>query len=356
VLAAAGSTVFAIAAVFRNRRPMVAGRRVRLETHDGLRQLLVEVCSRVGTRMPDNVLLIPEPQFYVTQSRLGTLDGPLRGRTLALGLPLLKVLSTGELASVVSHEFAHFHGRDLPFSALTAPLYRGLETSVGSLMASQFMPGSAIGWIIRLLVLPQVQFVQAMHWYFHSLNMILSRRRELRADWIAARCFGTTAASSALRLTHAAGAAFGEAIKSLPLEDPDGFFSAWAGRWTKILSTGFDEQPAAEPESEFDSHPPLATRLAAMPFLSAAPLSSTSDLQAEFVEEERTVSRDFAPFVRRYQRLLREQARERGDSPGADDSSDASPPQPSPVKCPKCLTEVIPTFHGCCPKCDESLK
>jgi hypothetical protein len=46
--------------------------------------------------------------------------------------------------------------------------------------------------------------------------------------------------------------------------------------------------------------PPLTTRLAAMPFLSAAPLPSTIDLQAELGEVERKVSRDFAPFVRSY--------------------------------------------------------
>jgi hypothetical protein len=46
--------------------------------------LISEVCTRVGTAMPDNVLLIPEPQFFVTQSRLATPDGPLRAGATAV--------------------------------------------------------------------------------------------------------------------------------------------------------------------------------------------------------------------------------------------------------------------------------
>jgi len=356
LLAGVGSTFFTLVSLLRRPRPVVGGRRADGEAFPGLRDLLAEVSTRVGTRMPDHVLVVPEPQFYVTQSRLKTSDGTLRGRTLVLGLPLISVMETDELAAILAHESGHFQGRDLVFSMLAMPVYQGLGMAVATLQGTQAVSDSGLLWIIRLLVMPQLHFLLALQWYFHALNMILSRRRELRADWISARCFGTNAASSALRTADAAGRAFNDAAKSLPTVDPEGIFAAWAQRWRQIRSTGFNEKPVAEPESEFDSHPSLAVRLAVLPYLSAAPLKAQPDLMTELAEVAKKVSQDFAPVLKKYQQQSREAAREASGTTVDDVSADEPAIQPSLVPCRKCGVEVVPTFHGCCPRCDEPLK
>ena len=214
------SSVMALGSVLRPRPIQQIGRSVALDAHSTLRRLLNEVGTRVGSTLPDHVVLAAEPVFFVTQGSVAVQNGTLKGRTLVMGLPLIKILTTDELAAVLAHEMAHFSGRDTLYSMLAAPVYRGLQAAVISMGGPGWRRGSATAAVIRILQLPATQLLVAMYWYFHSLNMILSRRRELRADWVAAKSFGTEAHCSALRKTSVAMPHYATALNTITWKAP----------------------------------------------------------------------------------------------------------------------------------------
>ena len=52
---------------------------------------------------------------------------------------------------------------------------------------------------MKLLLVPAILFLVALYRYFASIDAILSRSREYRADWIAAMSYGSKASVSALQ-------------------------------------------------------------------------------------------------------------------------------------------------------------
>jgi Zn-dependent protease with chaperone function len=319
-----------------------------------LRALVSDVCRRVGSRMPENVLLQAGPVFYVTQARMKTFDGIVTGRTLALGAPILHQLDAGELSAVLAHEFAHFSGRDVMYSTFTYRAYQGLEASLQTLMEAYNQRRSAAGWIMRTLQLPSIHLLLSSYEYFHSIDMILSRRRELRADWISARTYGKEPFSRALRKCAAIDAHFSESLKSIRWSDERAFFSAYDGlvRCAEASLDAFSRQKESEVETELSSHPSISTRVDTLPPFPAGPAAEVSRLPAELAGDEGRLSTLFTPLVAEYQQGLSESIAERpresvSDDPRAEAVSDGA------TTCPSCGRTVVPTFHGTCPECNE---
>jgi Zn-dependent protease with chaperone function len=275
---------------------------LKLSEHPVLLRLVSNVCAAVGSSMPDNVILNADPTFYVTQGRQMTLDGQVKGRTLALGMPLLKVMSSSELSSVLAHEFAHFSGRDTLYSSLAAPVHRGLQTSVRVL--GSVRGGSSTAVAVAILQLPSLHFLVACTQFFGSITMLINRRRELRADWIAAQRFGKVAFCSALRKAIEISSDFPESMKTLTWSNAGGLFSSYAAL--------LEREPAKlgeycckaleEEESEYSSHPSLTTREGTLPTFKASVDVPAGDLLAELAADEVRLSEAFAPIVADYQR------------------------------------------------------
>ena len=104
-------------------------------TYPGLYSIIDDVCRRVKTKKPTAIILLAEPNFFVMKGKLATFDGVVKGRILALGMPLLKELNSLEISSILAHEFAHFSGRDTLYSVIVSPVYRGIISSMESLGA-----------------------------------------------------------------------------------------------------------------------------------------------------------------------------------------------------------------------------
>ena len=83
-----------------------------------------------------------------------TLDGVVEGRTLAIGMPLLKELSLQELKAVLAHEFSHFSGNDTLYSVFVAPVYKSLGSAIEDLKTFTFDS-------IKFLLLLQAMFLSA---------------------------------------------------------------------------------------------------------------------------------------------------------------------------------------------------
>ena len=106
---------------------------------------------------------------------------------LVLGLPLLQLLDREELASVIAHEFGHFHDARRRFSSW---IYR-----------------SRVGWhrvldgLSRQALGSQVLLLLFFRWYtrcFDEHSFVLARRQEYAADAAAQAVAGTTPTATAL--------------------------------------------------------------------------------------------------------------------------------------------------------------
>jgi len=143
--------------------------------------LVQQIAKSTGARMPDNIVLGLDTNFFATTAPVHTPTSRrlLTGQTLYLSLPLMRVLSLEEMKAVIGHELAHFSGSDTIYSRQFAPIYRGLAEAVDTGDAEKPKKKS-------ILLLPARLFVRFMMNCFHQNAAKSSRARELRADTIGA--------------------------------------------------------------------------------------------------------------------------------------------------------------------------
>ena len=145
-----------------------------------------QCASAVGAMPPDNILVGMSANFYVTQSPILLMgrSSVVKGRTLYVSAPLLKLMSEMEIKAVLAHEFAHFTGSDTVYSTQIAPVYASLNNGITALK-------SEIDWNIQGIVLAVPMLITLIyHKLFHILNSAISRKRELRCDEIASFVYG----------------------------------------------------------------------------------------------------------------------------------------------------------------------
>lgn len=142
--------------------------------------LVQQIAKTTGARMPDNIVLGLDTNFFATNAPVHTPTSRrlLMGQTLYLSLPLMRVLSLDEMKAVIGHELAHFSGADTLFSRQFAPIYRGLAEAAEVSDESKQSK--------NILLLPARLFLRFMMNCFHHNAAKASRSRELRADSIGA--------------------------------------------------------------------------------------------------------------------------------------------------------------------------
>lgn len=163
--------------------PAVEAVRVPEERAAALFARVRELCARVGTEAPTNLLAGVDDNFFVTESPLPIVDGVAEGRSLYVSLALLRVLDREETDAVLAHEMGHFVGGDTAFTRRMAPR---LSASVRYLQALQD-------------ALPPVFYF--MRAYFAAFDLALlrtERDREFAADGLAARTVSGAALARAL--------------------------------------------------------------------------------------------------------------------------------------------------------------
>jgi Zn-dependent protease with chaperone function/uncharacterized tellurite resistance protein B-like protein len=149
--------------------------------------MVQQIAKATKGRMPDNIILGLDPNFFATTAPMHTPTSRrlLTGQTLYLSLPLMRVLSLDEVKAVVGHELAHFSGADTIYSKQFAPIYRGLEEA--ALAADEHKKFDK-----NPLLMPARLFLRFMMDSFARNAAKANRARELRADSI-----GATASSPA---------------------------------------------------------------------------------------------------------------------------------------------------------------
>lgn len=135
------------------------------------------IAVKLGSKIPDNIVLGIEPQFFVTSGDIDIYSDKLekiRGETLFLSLPLMRLLKVEELASVIGHELGHFRTNDTRYSLYFAPVFTGLGKSIESLTYAD--------WKIKLACLPATVVLKTMLKILERNESKISQIREYEAD------------------------------------------------------------------------------------------------------------------------------------------------------------------------------
>ncbi|WP_079429471.1 M48 family metallopeptidase [Streptomyces katrae] len=386
-----GTVVLAVPIVrgmFMLRTPKpepLPGVRVTPAQEPALWQAVREVADQVGTRAPDEIVLIDEVNAAVSEDAtfLGLRAGT---RRLYLGLPLMTGLDEMQLRAVLAHEMGHYANFDTRLTPLIARGRAQLVRTIGHFhdradnteakerarqekraekriakgKKAKEIDTDGAGASYRAMAKIYTGYA---HFYMRA-TLSSSRRQELAADLASVRVAGRDSAASALRELNALDSAHGFYMSSYAtlgvgaglLPRPGQVF----GGLRHLLDARSDElddlrrELSTEPASPFDSHPALAERVARIEALpddgrtgqAARPalelLSSPQEALAALeqvvltpealalsrVDWDELVHRSMTTYVGRGAEEIREAVTAEGAGPGLDallDAIDADP-------------------------------
>jgi hypothetical protein len=254
VIATAGLLWWATVRALRPRRPAPAGVPVTRADAPALWQLVDAAAAAAGVRPPDGLTVVAGAS--VVLSERVRLTGLLGGRReLFLGLPLLLAWDESRLRAAAAHELAHGTPRLGRFAPMA---YRG------RVALARIVPR-----IPRLS--PAGPILRAYAAWYRRRDAPFAAEQELAADRVAAEFAGGRAAAEVLRdapaldglqqLFHAEYLSPGWQAGHVPDDVFGGFLRVLAARADEMALLRARE---AEPPGEWDPHPPLADRVAAL--------------------------------------------------------------------------------------------
>jgi heat shock protein HtpX len=282
-IAAAGAMLWSL--VPRREKFEAPGLLIERSEHPRLFAEIDDIAASLDEPVPHEVYLIGQVNAFVADK--GGWLGFGSQRILAVGLPLLSLLTVAEIRGILAHEFAHYYSGD---TRMGPWVYR----AQGSMIRSFQNIGSLreVGRIAILQVLYQLVTV-VLKWnflFFLRVIQFVSRRKEFRADELACLVAGKEPMISGMKKIHEGGMAWTaywntEVAPVLqrgfipPLGDGLVRFLA-APQIAEQVAHGMEKEMAEGKASPYDTHPPLRERIAAMQALAtdAVELRETSAL------------------------------------------------------------------------------
>lgn len=213
------------------------------------------MAKRLKTAPPDHIVAGIDTNFFVTEAPLSVGGMPLKGRSLFVSIPLLRVLSMPEADAVLGHELAHFRGGDTRASAQLGPKLTQYDHYVHGMREGGF-------------TLVVYYFMQLYRMVFQIALSRDSREREFKADRTAAKLISAQAIAQSLVKIAAYDNYRSSTERALfernhTLDNTLGIADAVAqGLRPYAASIDFiDDMRTAHIPHPFDSHPPLAQRM-----------------------------------------------------------------------------------------------
>ncbi len=237
--------------------------------HPKLFHEIRRIAARAGEAAPAHVYATNDVNAFVAQR--GGIMGLFSHRVMGLGLPLLRVLSVGELRAVLAHEFGHFAAGDTKLGPWVHKA-RSAMVRVLDNLASASNAASEVGTISLVFAVLHAPF----RWFFSfymSFTQALSRAQEFAADALSARLEGSETVVTAL--TKVERAALGYSIYLRQEVAPiiaHGFLPPIGAGFAQFieaekvataLSSLVAEVEKSAETDRFDSHPPLGERVGA---------------------------------------------------------------------------------------------
>ena len=233
------------------------GPRLAEDEQPELHELVREVAAATGQEPPADVYLAADVNAAVTDT--GGLLGSGGRRVMIVGLPLLDVLTVGQLRAVLAHEFGHYYGGDTRLGPWFFRTYDAIARTVTNLEAAESM------W--------QKPF-ELYGEFFLRRSSAIKRQQEFMADELAAKAAGKQAAVECLQRISAAAPAYdhyweSEVVPVLGAGSRAPLLEGFRGfRSVERVREAMDESVRAELESTetdpYSTHPSLPERLAAL--------------------------------------------------------------------------------------------
>ncbi|MEW9700765.1 M48 family metallopeptidase [Paenibacillus sp. SI8] len=232
-----------------------------------------DICSQMGTQMPNHIILNARSRFYVTDASLCLPNGTIKGKILSLSLPMLDFLKLNELYSIISHEIAHFTGWDTDFSKKVSPVYNGSLTTLKHLFHGTVSNRSDLAPFMLLPSLIPMFILRSYLKWFHEVMLVVSRAREYRADTLAAQTCGTRSYTSALEKMHSINVVF----EKVSMHHLTGAYKEGRGiiNYYEVFRQSYDnlqgeiaqelQYSLNSKSSRDDTHPTLGERLSHLP-------------------------------------------------------------------------------------------
>jgi hypothetical protein len=254
VIATAGLLWYTTVRALRLRRPSPAGVPVTRSGAPDLWAVIDAAATAARVRPPDGVTVVAGATAALIEHV--RLTGLLGGRReLFLGLPLLLAWDEKRLRAVIAHELAH-----------------------GTPQLGRFAPMAYRGRVALARIVPRIPrrspagpLLRAYAKWYRSADAAFARDQELAADRIAAEFAGGRAAAEVLRdlpaldgmqqLFHAEYLSPGWQTGYVPDDVFGGFLRVLAAR-ADDMAVLRARKP--DPPGEWDAHPPLADRVAAL--------------------------------------------------------------------------------------------
>ncbi|ATY15364.1 Zn-dependent protease [Amycolatopsis sp. AA4] len=243
---------------FERSRDDVDGVPVTPEEQPELWATVRELAREVGTRPPDEIYLVPQVNAAVNEETHWA-GLRVRRRRMFIGAQLFAGLRVSQLRAILGHELGQYSNRHTRFAGAT---YRGRQT-IGRVVSGLSSTGS--GRLLRPI------FTAYATVYF-QVSARVSQQQELAADTDSARVAGTAAAASALREVEVLDAAWWVFLNDyatvawssgyLPERMAEGYQLLISDEKRVAEMASLRENPPTRAASKYDSHPPVAERIA----------------------------------------------------------------------------------------------
>ena len=237
-------------------------------TQPRLFAVLNEVAVAMKQRMPAEVYLLCDVDAWVTHR--GGVMGVGSRRVMGLGLPLLQLVSVSELKAILAHEFAHYCTGDVKLGPWIYKTRGAIARTLAGLSGTGF--DSLFFGYGRL---------------FLRVSAAVSRHQEYFADRLAAGAMGAGPLVSGLRKVSVGGHALGSYMTGE-------FGPVLAAGYVPSLVEGFstyleqphlsdalygrdDSLPSGSRPDQYDTHPALADRVAALNAVLVPPGTESSE-------------------------------------------------------------------------------
>lgn len=170
-----------------NKQIVVKGVLVTRQQQPGLWKMVQNVTNKMGTKLPDNIIVYFGDNYFVTQAPVVCYSGVSTGRTLVISLPCLYKFTEAEFKAILVHEFSHFQGLDTVYSIWFYSSWGRLSDAYKTVSQS-----NDIASLCTVMLLDS--FMQC----FVKPKAYFDRLREKRADLNAANLTSNTAIAGAL--------------------------------------------------------------------------------------------------------------------------------------------------------------
>ena len=241
----------------RRDRFAAPGPRLEPEQQPRLFAEVSSIAQSVGQEMPHEVYLIPEINAWVAQR--GGIVGFGSRRVMAVGLPLLSLLTVSQFRAVLAHEFGHYHAGDTRLGVWVYKTRTAIWRTVLNL-------GRQESWVYYLF-----------NWYnklFLRITLAISRAQEYAADQLAAQFAGADALIEGLKQLHRGQAAWVPYLQTEWLPVVSEGYCPPLSRGLQLflqvpeVSAPVEQSLATElregKAEPLDSHPSLPERIAAL--------------------------------------------------------------------------------------------